>query len=72
MAKMTKSDGKWLLGIGVVWLSGLIGLFNLNMENLPTVYHLKIIYGLFLTLAIFISAYYIVFKLEDRKKNGKK
>lgn len=69
--RFTKNDGKWLFGIIVVWVSGIIGLFNLDLNIMPLVYHIKIIYCLFLTMAIFISAYYIIFKLED-KKDGKK
>jgi len=67
--KLTKTDGIWLVSMGVTLIAGLWILWTSKLEL--TVAHIKFIYSLFLALAIGLSAYYIVFKLED-KKDGKK
>jgi len=68
--KLTKTDGMWLFGIGVTWIVGLWTLWSTDLSDKNFILHIKFIYSLFLTLAIVISAYYIVFKMGE--KNGKK
>lgn len=71
MVKLTSGDKMKLFGFGVTLVAGLWGLWITNISELNLIMHIKFIYSLFLTLAIAMSAYYIVFKKEG-KKNAKK
>jgi RsiW-degrading membrane proteinase PrsW (M82 family) len=68
--KLTKNDGMKLFGFAATLIAGLWALWRADISNANLILHIKFIYSLFLTLAIFISAYYIIFKMEN-KKNGK-
>ena len=67
--KFSKGDGMWLAGMGITLIAGLWKLWTTEMSD--PIMHIKLIYSIFITLIIFIAAYFIVFKLED-KKNGKR
>ncbi len=67
-----KSAGKWkLFGIGCTLVAGLWGLWITNLSDSNAILHIKFIYSLFLTLAMIVATYYLVFQKED-KKNGKR
>jgi len=69
--KLTKGDAMWLVGMGITLITGLWVLWNANFSKTDIIMHIKLVYSLFLSLAIIVSAYYIVFKLEE-KKNAKR
>jgi hypothetical protein len=70
--KLTKTDGKWLLGISITIIAGLFKIWTFDIKEELIIPAIKLIYSLFFIFAIAIATYVIVFKMKEDNKNGKK
>jgi len=69
---ITKADAKWIFGIAVTWLTGLWVIWTYKITEELIVPLLKLVFSLFLTIAIAIAVYMIIFKKEKAKDVKKK
>ena len=69
---LTRGDKWQLFGVGCTLVAGLWVLWNSDISSINIIMHIKFVYSLFLTLAIFIAGYYIVIKDNEVSNNGKK
>jgi len=67
--KLKKEDCWWGLITLLTLLFGLISLWGLDLSDTNPIMHIKIIYSILLTVAVFIAIYFIIFKIRE-KKNG--
>jgi len=72
MKKLNKDDKYKLFGMCCTLVAGLWILWMTDISSSNIWLHIKFIYSIFIALAIAISAYLIIIKKEDIKKNVKR
>jgi hypothetical protein len=70
--KLTKKDGKWLVGISITVIAGLFKIWTFEIKEELIVPAIKLTYSLFFIFAIAIATYFIIFKMKEDNKNDKK